>query len=369
MSDQALNIFRTGPAQYANCTGILEHAGELIAAWGRRALICGGRNALNAAEEPLVKSLARGEISWGEHRFTGECSPENIGKVKARAQELNADLMIGVGGGKSLDTAKAAAAEMGIPVVCIPTIAATCAASTALSVTYNEDGTFRKSIILPRNPCLVLVDPLMIANAPEEYMRAGVMDSIAKWYEGRAIVPGIANPDIHTLEAISLAEVLYNGLRRHALKAVTSVMQRSVDDSLIQTLDMVLLLTGVIQSIAKGTLFTAIAHCVHNGLTLIEESHALLHGIKVGYGIVVQCHVEKRPPAEFEDVVSFFGELGLTPSLKGLGLPYSPEIIANVAQRAANDPNLGPTTYAVNADVIASAMVDLERTFGQCSAG
>ncbi len=39
--------------------------------------------------------------------------------------------MIGVGGGALLDTAKAVARRLGLPVVAIPTIAATCAALDA----------------------------------------------------------------------------------------------------------------------------------------------------------------------------------------------------------------------------------------------
>ena len=356
-----LSIVRTGPSQYVNRVGILSKAGDYVAPWGNRALISGGRKALAAAEKPLIKSLDHAGIKWRKLQFTGECSPANIARIKGEAQDLRANLIIGVGGGKSLDAAKQAATELGLPAVCIPTIAATCAASTALSVIYNDQGEFQRACVHVRNPSLVLVDPEIITHAPGIYLRAGILDSLAKWYEGRSAWPGVQNPDVPSAAAFQLAEVLYQGLRKYALDAVRLNAEQRVEDTLIQTLDLVIHLTGMIQTLARGTLFTALAHPVHNGLTLMKESHHVLHGLKVGYGIMVQLSVEKRPKKEFEDVLAFFRQLGLEPSLKGLNLPFDRELILRVADKAAHDPDIGALNYPVNKHVIALAMEKLER--------
>ncbi len=356
-----LSFVRTGPTQYVNRTGILSKAGDCIAPWGHRALISGGQKALGASEKSLTRSLDKAAIKWRKHSFTGECSPANIARIKGKAQDLKADLIIGVGGGKSLDTAKQAAAELGLPAVCIPTIAATCAATTALSVIYNDRGEFEGTCVHARNPSLVLVDPEIITHSPGMYLRAGILDSLAKWYEGRAVWPSVQNPDVPSAAAFQLAEVLYKGHKKHAIKAVRLNAEHRVEDSLIQTLDLVIHLTGMIQTLAKGTLFTAIAHPLHNGLTLMKESHRVLHGLKVGYGIMVQLCVEKCPKKEFEEVLSFFRQLGLEPSLKGLNLPFDRDLILRVADKAANDPGFGPLNYPVNKFVIASAMERLEK--------
>jgi glycerol dehydrogenase len=212
-----------------------------------------------------------------------------------------------------------------------------------------------------RNPSLVLVDPEIITHSPGIYLRAGILDSLAKWYEGRSVWPSVQNPDVQTAAAFQLAEVLYKGHRKYAIDAVRLNAEHRVEDGLIQTLDIVILLTGMIQSLAKGTLFNAIAHPLHNGLTLMKESHYVLHGLKVGYAIMVQLCVEKCPRKEFEDVLSFFRQLGLEPSLKGLNLPFDRELILRVADKAAHDPDIGPLNYPVNKQVIASAMEKLEK--------
>jgi glycerol dehydrogenase len=357
------SFVRTGPAQYLNRAGILRQAGDCIAPWGNRALLSGGKNALAAAEAPLIKSLEKRGITWRKHLFTGESSPANITKIKAQARDLQAHVIIGAGGGKSLDAAKQAAADLGLPSVCIPTIAATCAATTALSIIYNDRGVFQRAQVHPRNPSLVLVDPEIITRSPGIYLRAGIMDSLAKWYEGRSVWPCIQNPEVQTTAAIQLAEVLYRGHRKYAAEAVRLNAEHRVEDALIQTIDLVILLTGVIQTLAKGTLFTAIAHSLQNGLTLMKESHGVLHGLKVGYGIVVQLRVEKCPQKEFEDVLSFFRQLGLEPSLRGLNLPFDRQLVLRIAEMAATNPEMGPLNYPVNKLVIASAMEELEERF------
>jgi glycerol dehydrogenase len=157
--------------------------------------------------------------------------------------------------------------------------------------------------------------------------------------------------------------LLYQGHRKHAIDAVRLNGEHRVDDALIQTIDRVIFLTGVIQTLAKRNRFTAIAHSLHNGLTLMKDSHRVLHGLKVGYGIIVQLYVEKRPKQEFEDVLSFFRQLGLEPSLKGLNLSFDRDVVLRVAEMAAANPEMGALNYPVNKLVIARAMEALEKRF------
>ena len=85
-------------------------------------------------------------------RFGGECSEAEIQRLAQLMKDTGCDLVTGVGGGKTLDTAKAVAYQMKAPVVVVPTIASTDAPCSALSVIYKPYGTFDHYLILPQNP-------------------------------------------------------------------------------------------------------------------------------------------------------------------------------------------------------------------------
>lgn len=76
--------------------------------------------------------------------FNGECSKGEVDRLVALARDNGCDIIVGVGGGKILDTAKAVAYYLESPVIICPTIASTDAPCSALSVLYTDDGQFDK---------------------------------------------------------------------------------------------------------------------------------------------------------------------------------------------------------------------------------
>jgi glycerol dehydrogenase-like iron-containing ADH family enzyme len=68
------------------------------------------------------------------------------------------------------------------------------------------------------------------------------------------------------------------------------------------------------------------AHAVHNGLTHLPQSHEMLHGEKVAYGILVQLRLEEMiqnsqlAAAARQQLLQFYGEIGLPMTLPDLGL-------------------------------------------------
>jgi len=329
---------QTAPVQYENKKHILSQAGEYLSPWGNKILISGGRKALKASLNRIEKGLHKEEdLKWEKHTFIGECCDDNIDEVSRKAQNFEADIILGVGGGKSIDTAKVAAEKAGCYLAAVPTIASTCSAASAFSVVYTSAGLHLRSHYLTSHPVLVLIDPEIIAEAPVKYLKSGIIDGLSKWYEGRAVIEGMEDPDLFSQSAIKLAELLEREIRKHAYPSVQSCQKNRASKALMKVIDLNVYLTGVIQSLGQKTSRGAAVHAIHNGLTVMEESHEILHGIKIAYGIIVQLFLENKTDKEINALVNFFKKLDVVPSLAGLGLPADPDILQKVGEKAVRE--------------------------------
>lgn len=118
---------------------------EVCSRFGTKALLIGGALALKAGKEKLLQAISAGDSKItivDTVLFGSDCTYERMEELAAYAKSCGAEMIFGMGGGKALDTAKGTAEKAGLPVFTFPTIAATCAAITALSVVYREDGNF-----------------------------------------------------------------------------------------------------------------------------------------------------------------------------------------------------------------------------------
>src|SRR5437667_6262046 len=140
--------------------------------------------------ETWKSGLDAANLRHAVHRFGGECSLAEIERVKSAARECTARTIVGAGGGKVLDTARAAAADLDLSVVNCPTVASSDAPCSALSVLYTEEGVFQEYRFYRRNPDLVLVDTQVIAQGPPRLLVAGMGDALATWFEAKTCVAG-----------------------------------------------------------------------------------------------------------------------------------------------------------------------------------
>ena len=120
-----------GPANYFSHPGSFNHLHDFFTdeQLSRAAWIYGER-AIAAAQTKLPPAF---ELPGAKHiLFRGHCSESDVQQLAAESGD-DRSVVIGVGGGALLDTAKALARRLGLPFVAAPTIAATCAAWTPLS--------------------------------------------------------------------------------------------------------------------------------------------------------------------------------------------------------------------------------------------
>src|SRR5690606_25096017 len=102
-------------------------------------LLIHGQQSLDAAS-PFLPNFDHIQVHY--EKYHGECSKSEIERMAQIAIDQRCEVIIGLGGGKIMDLAKAAAAKNHMRVVLLPTLASTCAAWTPLSVIYTDNGDY-----------------------------------------------------------------------------------------------------------------------------------------------------------------------------------------------------------------------------------
>lgn len=266
--------------------------------------------------DDIVSSFEADKVPYQLEVFGGECSKEEIKKHQAKLAD--ADAVFGIGGGKTLDTAKAVGHYAKLPVIVVPTAASTDAPCSRLSVLYTPEGKFDEYLPLPKNPEMVIMDTSVIAKAPVRFLVSGMGDALATYYEAQA---SIASHSVTmaggnaTNAAAALAELCLNTLLEDGLKAKKAAELGVVTQALENVIEANTYLSGI----GFESSGLAAAHAIHNGLTVLKDAHHSLHGELVAFGTLTQLVLENRPLEEIEEIISFCTEVGLSLTLEGLG--------------------------------------------------
>jgi glycerol dehydrogenase len=282
-------------------------------------LIVAGNTVISRLAGTWTASLSESAMKHAIHRFGGECSSREIERAKAAARECSARTIAGAGGGKVLDTARAVAADMCLPVVNCPTVASSDAPCSALSVIYTDEGVFQEYRFYRKNPDLVLVDTEVIAQAPTRLLVAGMGDALATWFEAKTCVSGSVKNmrgGSSTQSALALAELCYKTLLADGADALRAVETQVVTPALERLVEANTLLSGL----GFESSGLAAAHAIHNGLTAAHETHTYYHGEKVAFGLLVQLVLEGASSTTLEKVLAFSSEVGLPITLADIGL-------------------------------------------------
>ncbi|MEX2382455.1 MAG: glycerol dehydrogenase [Opitutales bacterium] len=321
------------PGRYIQGSGAIDRLGDELTRLGGNAFMV----ADPFAAEKIVPGFERkvGEkVRLNSETFGGECSDEEIGRLAAQAREAKSDLIAGIGGGKTLDTAKAVAHQLNVPVAIIPTIASTDAPCSALSVIYTPEGEVQRYLFLPKNPDVVLVDSEIIAQAPVRFLVAGMGDALSTWFEARACQRAYAKNVIGehgSMTAYGLAGICYHTLLEHGLTARIACESNAVVPALERIIETNTLLSGI--GFESGGL--GACHAIHNGLTVLPETHNSWHGEKVAIGVLTSLFLSDKPREMVEEVYAFCLEVGLPLTLEQIGISeVTDEKLFKVAERA-----------------------------------
>ncbi|MDO4490760.1 MAG: iron-containing alcohol dehydrogenase family protein [Lachnospiraceae bacterium] len=347
-------------ANYTIGTEVYDQVPEVCSLYGKRILLIGGEKAYAAAKEKLEDAVADSNLTIVDAVLYGEdCTPSTIAKWAGYARECQADMIFGMGGGKALDTAKGAADRAGLPVFTFPTIAATCAATTALSVVYREDGAFDSFYFYDRPARHCFIDLQVLADAPVRYLRAGMGDTMGKFFECHFSARG-DKLDHSSWMGREISNLCYEPLLEHGIQALKDCQQHRVSEDLQQAVLANIVSTGMVSLMVVDDYNCAIAHSVYYGLVLLpgfEEQY--LHGDVVAYGVLVQLAVDKDRE-EMLRVRNFMQELGIPTSLKQMQLQLDREALKQVLHEIVTGPDMEHIPYEVTEDMIYHAMEEVE---------
>lgn len=347
------------PRKYVQGSGVLEQAGTYVAMLGRKPLVLWDSCVKEIVGQTVLASLERAGLEVVDVQFQGDSTPEEVARVAQIAKENGADVAVGIGGGKALDTAKAAAVRTGMKMVTAPTIASNDSPTSAATVWYDGQGNCTGFDCWPFNPDIVLVDSRVIANGPVRAFVAGMGDALATWLEAEAAYKTRAvnlGGGVSTTAAMALARLCYDTLMEYGVEAKRAVELKALTPAVEKVIEANVLLSGL--GFESGGLATA--HMIANALPSFPECKGLMHGEKVGFGVVSQlCLDDEVDVDEMYAVVDFEIAVGLPVCFADLNLkdvtrdrlrPIG-DVCAGEGSLCANHP------FEVTSDGVVDAMI------------
>lgn len=356
------------PSKYVQGENELLNLGFYIKSLGESALVIGNPDDINRVQDKLDQTSKHFGITLHLADFGGEATREEVKRLKKLAKEKGADVIVGLGGGKAIDTSKTVANGHNL-IVC-PTIAATDAPTSHSAVLYTEDHHFDDYAYFIQNPSVVLMDTTVIAQAPTRFLISGMGDALATYYEARAtrrsnsnVNAGLPNgfhsgdtePAKGTIASITLARVCYETVLESGYNAKMACDNNVVTPALENIVETNTLLSGL--GFESGGL--AAAHAIYNGLTVLNGPHNYFHGEQVAFTTFVQLILEDATTEEIEELLDFSLSVGLPVSLADLDVEeVNYEEIFEVAQKACiPEESIHAMPFKVTPESVAQAII------------
>jgi glycerol dehydrogenase len=349
-----------GPRLYLQGPGALRELGPVVAGIARSAALVGDADVLARYGTAVEAALREAGIAVGSAALRGEVSDAAIAALDA-ALPRDAGCVIGLGGGRSIDSAKAVALRRGLPIVTVPSAASNDSPTSRIFVMYREDGALDRVEKLPRNPEAVIVDTELLLRAPPALLRAGIGDGLTKRFEaeGCAAVDGLTPQGTTPLRtAGAIAALGFETLLAHAPQAMADAEAGRLTPAFEAVVEAVILMSGL--GFENGGL--SLAHSLTRGFSREAAVHRVPHGEQVAFGLLVQLRLTPDEDAMLRRLVPFCAGLGLPVRLAGIGLSRDDtaalERIAAATMTAPHITHLpGP---ALTAAAIRDAMRDVD---------
>ncbi len=126
----------------------------------------------------------------------------------------------------------------------------------------------------------------------------------------------------------------YDTLLEHGVDALKACKAHQVTPALENVIEANTLLSGL--GFESGGL--AMAHSIHNGLTVLPQTHNYYHGEKVALGVLASLFLREESKVFIDEVYTFCESIGLLTTLAEIGLgDVTAQELEQVAVRACRE--------------------------------
>ncbi|MDO4431682.1 MAG: iron-containing alcohol dehydrogenase family protein [Aerococcaceae bacterium] len=357
-------VIKPGPQYYAYANDAIDNIPELLKEYqAKKVLILHGTISWEKAKKYFDKVLAS-EFEFVFEQYSGECSFNEAKRISEIISSNHIDFVIGVGGGKMADLTMLAASYTMTPFGIVPTLASNCAPWAALSVMYKEDGMSEGfSEHQKHNAAFLITDPRLVVDAPVRYFKAGIADTIVKWYESDLVT---SQADIKDYPLVKMgryaAKMCKEDILKYAEKAIADMEAKNPSYEFYVVSEIVIVISGLVGGLAGKYARNTAAHTVHDILSAkLPGLHRYLHGEKVAYGIFYQLALENKWD-EIDRLVPFYHQLGLPLSLTEMGVyPFAEGELQEIAEMMDKKDKIHLLPLEINAEILANVYVELEK--------
>ncbi|MCD1294633.1 NAD(P)-dependent glycerol-1-phosphate dehydrogenase [Methanocella sp. CWC-04] len=298
-----------------------------------RSLIVTGKNTKKIAGDIAAESLRASGYDV-DFVIVENATIDNVDNAKAVAKEVNADFLVGVGGGKSIDIAKLASTQLDTHFLSLPTAASHDGiASSRASIIKNGETVS----IQAEAPLCVIADTSIIMKSPYRLLAAGCGDIISNYTAVKDWRLASKLRNVYISEyAIALSEMTAQMVLESA-----SLIKPGLEES-VRLVVKALVSSSVAMSIAGSSApASGSEHKFSHVLDRIAPKPAL-HGEQCGVGTIMMMYLHD---GDWQSIRDALKKIGAPTTAKDLGI--DDEYIIRALTEAHN---VRPERYTILGD-------------------
>jgi glycerol-1-phosphate dehydrogenase [NAD(P)+] len=289
----------------------------------QRVVVISGRGPTRQISEQLISELKL-QPTQIKALYCKDNTFRTVDELEMEAQQVFAEIIIGVGGGKVLDVSKVVGTRMNLPVILVPTaLSSDAICSPVASIRVNQT----KSISIEvRMPWAVVIDLDIVARSPARLFASGIGDLLSN---KTALVDWKLAHQVKKDKINAFACLIANNATEAFLNTVNQKDMNTT--TLLQVTAESLIMSGIAMAIAGTSRpCSGSEHLISHALDYYCGGKAL-HGEQVAVGLLISEYLQGNHDSE-NNLRQYYKRFGLPTHYEKLG--YTKDEMISAIQKA-----------------------------------